>query len=79
MNSQTNEAIEAYTKSVDVIKNKLKSLKEAGLKESEEEIKELEGLIPDLEEKIEDMKSYKEEVLFIFVALNLLLGYLTMK
>lgn len=61
MNSKTDEAIEAYTKSAKILKARLEKLKEES-DANKDEIGELESLIPDLEEKVVDLKSYKEEV-----------------
>lgn len=61
MNSKTDGAIDAYTKSAKILQARLDKLKEES-DANKDEIEELEGLIPDLEEKVVDLKSYKEEV-----------------
>ncbi|KAL3274459.1 hypothetical protein HHI36_015845 [Cryptolaemus montrouzieri] len=59
-NSQLDEAIEAFNKSLEYLKTRIDVLEKQG--DGEEEIKEIKELIPELLEKIADIKGYKEEV-----------------
>lgn len=61
-NSQMEEAIENFTASLQLLKDRIKTLEEADKTKNEEEIVQMKGLIPEIEEKIADMKSFKEEV-----------------
>lgn len=59
-NSQMDEAIDSFGKSLELLKGRIKHLEEKG--EDKEEVEQMKGLVPELEEKIADMKSFKEEV-----------------
>lgn len=61
-NSQMEEAIENFTASLELLKDRIKTLEETDKASGEVEINQMKGLIPEIEEKIADMKSFKEEV-----------------
>lgn len=67
-NTQIEEAVDCFKKSLDYLNNRINVLEKAEDKKEpvQEEIDEIKGLIPDIEEKIADMKNYKEEVNVIF-------------
>ncbi|XP_019868148.2 protein HGV2 isoform X2 [Aethina tumida] len=62
-NTQIEEAVDCFKKSLDYLNNRINVLEKAEDKKDsvQEEIDEIKGLIPDIEEKIADMKNYKEE------------------
>lgn len=61
-NSQIDEAIESFNDSMEILKKRIKELKEEDEEKNKEEIEQMQGLLPEIVEKIADMKSSMEEV-----------------
>lgn len=61
-NSQIDEAVEAFKKSLDYLERRMKNLEKSG-DEGQAEIEDIKQIVPDLMEKIKDMKCYKEEAI----------------
>lgn len=61
-NSQINEAIESFNESMEILKKRIKELKEEDEEKNKNEIAQMQGLLPEIVEKIADMKNSMEEV-----------------
>lgn len=61
-NSEMDDAIIQFNSSLDILKNRIKTLEEEDKEKNETEITQMKELIPEIEEKIADTKNFKEEV-----------------
>ncbi|XP_050308580.1 nuclear autoantigenic sperm protein-like [Anthonomus grandis grandis] len=64
-NSQIDEAIDSFNRSLEYLRNRIKTLEEIKLpsQEQKDEIEEVKSLMPEIEDKIADMRVYKEEAI----------------